>query len=325
MARPLRLEHPGAIWHVTSRGNRRQEIYRDDADRRSFLDRLAEAVAWTRWRLHAWVLMTNHYHLIVETPEPNLARGMQRLNGAYAIAFNRRHGQVGHLLQGRYKSILVERETHLLELTRYVVLNPVRAGMVAHPEAYEWSSYRETAGLRPRPDWLEVDWTLGHFGDGRRRARERYREFVGSVCAARYAPWEATTAGVYLGGASFQADVEGRLAERASDPEIPRQQQRLTARPSLDQLLAAVADEFSTDPDEIRYKQRGAGRKAFALLARRLAGARLRETAGVLQINRWSASHTAAAGADLERRDVGFRRHLRSISTKLADSANSKL
>ncbi len=320
MARPLRLEYPGASWHVTSRGNRRQDIYLDDDDRRAFIGRLAEAVAWTRWRVHAWVLMTNHYHLIVETPEPNLARGMQRLNGSYARAFNRRHGKVGHLLQGRYKSILVEREAHLLQLTRYVVLNPVRAGMVLEVREHEWSSYAETAGLRPPSSWLEIDWTLSHFGSRRGCASRRFRDFVRSGCCVRYSPWEETRGGIYLGGASFRAGIEKRLERREADPEIPQHQQRLRPRPPLEQLLAAVALEFSTTPAEIRGRWRGPSRKAFALLARRLTGARLREAAELLGINRWSASHVATSGSELERNDAGFRHRVERISAKLAKS-----
>ena len=125
MTRPLRLEHPGALWHVTARGNRKDDIYLDDRDMRCFLEHLAATIGMFRWCVHAWVLMTNHYHLLLETPEPNLARGMHRLNGLYSQGFNLRHERVGHVFQGRYKAILVERESHLLELIRYVVLNPV--------------------------------------------------------------------------------------------------------------------------------------------------------------------------------------------------------
>ena len=128
MARPLRLDHAGAVWHLTSRGNERREIFREDEDRERFLRILAGVVKRFRWRVHAYVLMGNHYHLLVDTPEPTLSRGMKHLNGVYTQNFNRRHRRVGHLLQGRFKAILVERESHLLELTRYVVLNPVRPG-----------------------------------------------------------------------------------------------------------------------------------------------------------------------------------------------------
>src|SRR6185369_14352378 len=131
MARPLRLEFEGALYHVTSRGNERSPIFRDDRDRTKFLEILGSIASVSRWAVHAYCLMGNHYHLLLETPRPNLSAGMQRINGRYTQWFNRRHRRAGHLLQGRFKAILVERDPHLLELCRYVVLNPVRAGMAA--------------------------------------------------------------------------------------------------------------------------------------------------------------------------------------------------
>ena len=171
MARPLRLEYPGAVWHVTSRGNERLAIFRDDEDRTQFLEVLGRGVAMFRWKLHAFVLMGNHYHLLVETPEPNVSRGMRQLNGIYTQRFNRRHGRSGHLFQGRFKGILVERDSHLLELARYVVLNPVRAGPVRAAKDWPWSSYEATAGIGREPEWLETAATLEHFGRSRARSQ----------------------------------------------------------------------------------------------------------------------------------------------------------
>ena len=133
MARPLRIEFEGALYHVTSRGNARQHIFLHDSDRKKFFDVLADVVERFQWICHAYCLMDNHYHLVIETPEANLSRGMRQLNGVYTQVFHRRHGRVGHLFQGRYKAILVEKESYLLELAKYVVLNPVRAGLVSYP------------------------------------------------------------------------------------------------------------------------------------------------------------------------------------------------
>ena len=141
MARPLRLEFAGAVHHVTSRGDRREDIFLDDDDRQAWLSVLGQVCDRFNWVVHAYCLMSNHYHLLVETVEGNLSAGMRQLNGLYTQRFNRRHGMVGHLFQGRYKAILIQKEAHLLELSRYVVLNPVRASMVATPEAWPWSSY----------------------------------------------------------------------------------------------------------------------------------------------------------------------------------------
>ena len=134
MSRPLRLEYPGALYHITSRGNERRPIYWEDSDYQLFLSLLGEVCEHFNWIIHTWCLMTNHYHLVVETREANLSEEMRRLNGVYSLKINRKYGRVGHLFQGRYKSILVDKEAYLLELSRYVVLNPVRARMVNHPQ-----------------------------------------------------------------------------------------------------------------------------------------------------------------------------------------------
>jgi REP element-mobilizing transposase RayT len=170
MARPLRIEYPGAVYHLTARGNARQPIFRDDADRELFLSTPSHVISRYAWRCHAYCLMANHYHLLVETPKANLSRGMRQLNGVYTQAFNRRLGRVGHLFQGRYKAILVEKEAHLLELCRYVVLNPLRVKARQRVEDWRWGSYRATAGLAPLPNFLTVDLVLGHFGQPRRKA-----------------------------------------------------------------------------------------------------------------------------------------------------------
>jgi len=138
MARPLRIEFPGAVYHVTSRGNERRSIFRSDTDRKAFLRFLATATSRFGWSVTAWVLMSNHIHLVVQTPEPNLSRGMQWLNGSYAAWFNHRHDRSGHLFQGRFKAFLIEKESYFAEVLRYVVLNPIRAGIVQQLETYRW-------------------------------------------------------------------------------------------------------------------------------------------------------------------------------------------
>ena len=146
MARPLRLEYAGALYHITSRGDRREPIYEDDADRKMFMSLLEQVCKTYNWLCHAYCLMGNHYHLLVETPEANLSKGMRQLNGLYTQSYNRNHNRVGHVFQGRYKAILVEKQSYLLELARYIVLNPVRAQMVHVAGDWQWSSYRATIG-----------------------------------------------------------------------------------------------------------------------------------------------------------------------------------
>ncbi len=172
------MEYAGALYHVTSRGDRREDIYFDDDDRIAWLKILDGVCGRFNWVVHAYCQMTNHYHLLVETVDGNLSRGMRQLNGQYTQHFDRRHGMVDHLFQGRYKAIVVQKETYLLELTRYVVLNPIRARIVRRLENWPWSSYRAVAGLDEGPQWLDTDWLLSQFGKRRKKAIERYRKFT---------------------------------------------------------------------------------------------------------------------------------------------------
>ena len=178
MARPLRLEFAGALYHVTSRGDRREAIYLNDEDRADWLEVLGCVCNRFNWVVHVYCQMTNHYHLLVETVDGNLSKGMRQLNGIYTQRFNRRHGMVGHLYQGRYKAILIQKENYLLELSRYVVLNPLRAGMVKNPGDWSWSSYLAMVGVVNAPQWLDVDWLLSQFGKHRQEAIQAYCRFV---------------------------------------------------------------------------------------------------------------------------------------------------
>ena len=163
MSRPLRIEYAGALYHVTARGDRREDIYLDDEDRQAWLQQLAQVCRRFNWRCHAWCQMDNHYHILIETAEGNLSQGMRQLNGVYTQACNRRHQRVGHVFQGRYKAILVQKDSYLLELARYIVLNPVRAGMVKDVADWAWSSYHAMLNLKTAPEWLETDWLLTCF------------------------------------------------------------------------------------------------------------------------------------------------------------------
>ena len=234
MARPLRVEYEGALYHVTSRGNARQDIFLDDEDFRRFLNTLSEVVERYRWIVHAYCLMNNHYHLLVETPEGNLSSGMRQLNGVYTQRFNRRHGRVGHLTQGRYKALLVQKEGYLLELSRYIVLNPVRLGMVVVAEGWPWSSYGATAGLKKGEEFLYTDWILGCFSPSKAQARRLYIAFVREG-VGKESPLRDAKGGVFLGGEGFIRKVRG-LVERASGEEVVRQQ-RYAARPSLEEIF----------------------------------------------------------------------------------------
>ncbi len=230
MSRPLRIEFSGALYHVTSRGDRREAIYEDDSDRQQFLQVLGDVVQTHNWICHAYCLMTNHYHLVVETPDGNLSKGMRQLNGVYTQASNRRHGRVGHLFQGRYKAILVDADSYLLELTRYVVLNPVRAGMVARPEKWSWSSYPAMCGQVSPPDWLATDGLLSLFAAKRYVAIRRYIKFVSEGMDEK-AIWDGLSRQIYLGDEAFVKRMQARLEGLSRTVGVPKVQKRAPAVP----------------------------------------------------------------------------------------------
>ena len=232
MSRRHRREYPGAVHHVTARGNRGEPIYLDDVDRRAFLDLLGETVERFQWLCHAYCLMGNHYHLMVETPLANLGRGMRHLGGVYTQRFNRRHKRAGHVFQGRYTAILVEKERHLLELSRYVVLNPVRAGLAPEAGSWPWSSYLATAALAPAPPYLHTAWLHSLMGQDGTSSVRAYRDFVAEGGGPSMRWRRAAVAGV-MGGAAFQGEVRSRGPESGAEP--PRQARRL-ARPALADL-----------------------------------------------------------------------------------------
>lgn len=233
MSRPLSIELAGGLYHVTSRGDRREAIYGDDQDRTDWLAVLGDVCSRFNWRCHAWCQMTNHYHIVVETPEANLSKGMRQLNGVYTQASNHRHGLVGHLFQGRFKAILVERDAYLLELARYVVLNPVRAAMVSQAGDWSWSSYRAMVGAEPAPVWLEIDWVLGQFGEERALARAGYAAFVRQG-VGQPSVWDGLRHQVFLGSEPFVEHhcVAATTPERLR--EVPRAQRRPLAKPLAD-------------------------------------------------------------------------------------------
>lgn len=220
MSRPIRIEYSGAIYHVTSRGNARSDIVLGDADREMFVETLASVVERFEWICHAWCLMNNHYHLLIETPKANLSRGMRQLNGVYTQKFNRSHRRVGHLFQGRYKAILVERNSYLLELCRYIVLNPVAAHMVDDVSAWRWSSYRATVGIESKPGWLTVAWVLGQFAQAAERARKHYRDFVAEG-VGKGSVWGGLRHQVYLGSDAFVEQSIAEIKIEADLSEIP--------------------------------------------------------------------------------------------------------
>jgi REP element-mobilizing transposase RayT len=219
MSRPLRIEFAGALYHVMARGNAREAIFADDDDRQAFVMNLARVCERFAWRAWAWCLMGNHYHLLIETLEPTLSRGMREVNGVYTQTFNRRHERVGHVLQGRYKALLVDKDGYLLELVRYIVLNPVRAGACESADAWAWSSYRAVMGQAVPMKRLAVDATLSMFSTDCAAARRQFARFVRQGIGKEAPPDRQQ---LYVGSDQF---VERMMSRAPSAPaEVPRRQ-----------------------------------------------------------------------------------------------------
>jgi len=229
MARPLRLEFPGALYHITTRGNRRENIFLGDEDRRLFLGLLRQVCRRFNWGVYAYCLMSNHYHLLLETQLPNLSRGMRQLNGVYTQRFNRRQKRTGHVFEGRFKALLVQKDRYLLAVSRYVVLNPVRAGIAPGPAGWPWSSYRATVGTAPAPDFLRTAELLANFNAEPKRAVAQYVKFVRDGID-HPGPWDQVRNQLFLGEGKLPLPRD-KARTRVRAAEIPREQRQPLAKP----------------------------------------------------------------------------------------------
>ncbi len=304
MSRPLRIDLPDGWYHVTARGNERKAIFRDDRDRRHFLDLLQELAQRFGVRVHGYVLMDNHYHLLLQTPRANLSRAMQWLGVSYSGWFNRRHERSGHLFQGRFKAIVLEAETGVLEVSRYLHINPVRigalglgkqaqqrqqAGLGDKPQPklvrerigrlrrHRWSSYRAYAGWAEAPRWLTVRTVLA-MGGGRSlpEQRQAYRQYVEEAAreGLEESPWERVEAGVVLGTAEFVRRLRPRLrGNRREQAGL----NRLAGVRAFAEVVAVV-EKLKGEPWEAFRDRHGDwGRDLAVWLARRHCGMKLRE------------------------------------------------
>ena len=249
MARPHRIEFPGALYYVMSRGQRRDAIYEDDTDRELFMDILATVVKRFHWECYAYCQLTHQYQLLIRTKDATLSKAMRYLNGVYTQASNRRHDRDGHVFQGRYKAVLVDPKAYLLEVARYVVLNPVRAGLAEGPQDWHWSSYRATAGLTQSPEWLATDELLARFAGEPQEQRQRYREYVLNGVDIR-GLWHHVRRQVYLGDDDFMEHVQRTVADME---DSSHKGARAHPAPSLDELAArartrndAIVDAYKT-------------------------------------------------------------------------------
>jgi REP element-mobilizing transposase RayT len=275
MTRPLRVEYPGAYYHVINRGNNQEKIFLNDRDKEKFLEYLGKANRRFFIIIHTYCLMSNHFHLLVETPESNLSMAMQWINVSYATYFNRKRGRHGHLFQGRFKAILIDADEYLKHLSRYIHLNPVRAKMVPTPSTYQWSSYAAFIGELKVPPFLETDWLLSNFGKRKKIAQRNYKDFVeGADINTVENPHKQITEGFILGDLDFVKWVkETFLSDRQDEKEIP-QLKKLKPRIELEIVVDAVCEEFGCTAEQIitKGRKKNKAREIAIHLSRDLSG-----------------------------------------------------
>ena len=285
MARPLRIEYPDAFYHVTSRGNERKAIFRDDKDRQQFLGYLETSVGRYKAVIHIYCLMSNHYHLLLSTPEANLSQIMRHINGGYTAYFNKRHNRAGHLFQGRYKAILVDAAPYAGELSRYIHLTPVRAGIAKMAEQYPWASYAAYINKTATPRWCTTDWLLQYFGNKTTDARKTYRFFVESAMTSPGEdPLKEATSSLILGRGEFIDDIrEKYLGDIKKGRDLPALKE--LTKISLEAIIKAAGQEFR---DESEY-----ARKVSIYLSHRYSGRRLREIGEAFRIGESAVSQAS--------------------------------
>ena len=321
MSRPLRLEYPGALYHVTSRGHERGLIFRDAFDRHQFLDLLASVVSDQTWLIHSYCLMGNHYHLLVETVRPTLSRGMHSLNARYSQRFNLRYERNGHLFEGRFKAIVVQKQAHLLELHRYIVLNPVRAGIVRRPEDWPWSNYRATSGTVPYPTWLDVGSTLALFSAYGSGASGAYVRFVADGERQTASPLEGVRRQIYLGDRRFLEEMSERAGRERRSLEIPASQ-RDPIPLEIDEIRRVVCREWGVEPAALSGRDAGDAKLAAIYLARRLCGKSAREVGEAFGIKRGRVTNVMVEVH--RKRRTYLRKRVERLISELASNRPSK-
>ena len=296
MGRPLRIEYPGAFYHVTSRGNEKKDVFKSQRDREKFLSYLESATERYGAAVHVYCLMSNHYHLLLETPLGNLSQIMRHVNGAYTNYFNAKRKRAGHLFQGRYKAILIEKDAHALELSRYIHLNPVRACMVQMPEEYRWSSYQSYIGKVVQPDWLRTAEQLGYFQGAEQEKRQNYKRFVEDAIGEEMeSPLAGAVGTAILGGHEFIAGIEERhLEDKGANPDIP-ELKKVACRWSVKEIVDAVKEAVK---EENRLT-----RKMCIYMCHRYSGARLKEIGEVFGVGAAGVSQESRRFAAMIRED----------------------
>ena len=309
MARQLRINYPGAFYHVTSRGNERKAVFKSKRDREKFLEYLETATLRYDAVVHVYCLMDNHYHLLLKTPSGNLPQIMRHINGAYTTYFNVKRGRSGHLFQGRYKAILVDADEYAKELSRYIHLNPVRAKMVERPEEYKWSSYQDYTGARKPQEWLNRDFILGNFGSKFLVAEREYRKFVSSLEGKEYeSPLKEVFASTILGDTGFIEYVKKSFVkDKEADKQIPATK-ALMEKASLEEILKCVDREFSEGRLSRDVKQ---------YLCHRYTSERLKKIGEQFKVSESAVSHAVRRASKAMATDKKVRKKVDNIISKL--------
>jgi len=286
MARPLRIAYPDAWYHVTSRGNEQKDVFKSRKDREKFLDYLASATERYGAAIHAYCLMSNHYHLLLETPDGNLSQIMRHINGAYTTYFNVKRKRAGHLFQGRFKAILIEADEYALELSRYIHLNPVRAGISDEPGEYPWTSFASYVGQSKVPEWLKTDFILDYFGKNVSNAGNKYRAFVEDLLGKKHeSPLKGSIGTDVLGTPDFvRAVTEAHVGKRELARDLPALR-HLAIRPSLGEIISAV--------DTIFGSNKKMARQAGMYLCHRYSGEKLREIGALYKVSESAITEAA--------------------------------
>ena len=316
MARPVRIEYPGAVYHVICRGNNRQAIFRDEQDRIRYLEKLSFYCRDKSVDLLSYCLLGNHVHLLLETPHGNLSKMMQALQTSYTVSFNKRHRRSGHVFEQRYKALLVDKDNYLLQVSRYIHLNPVSAGIVTRPQDYRWSSYgsylkgKGIGGLKP-------EMVLGYFVGERKKQLAQYREYVevGIGKRQRYDEPVATKQ-MFIGDEEF-IDKARRRSTTAAVRE---------GHYSLKRIVGAVSEVMGIEEGDLRRPGRREAvqrsRELISCIARRNSDVGLRELARYLQVKELSTpSHAVRRAEERMKNDLGFARQLRRVLKTLDHSS----
>jgi REP element-mobilizing transposase RayT len=318
MARPIRIEFEGAVYHVASRGNERRKIFFSKKDYDKFKEYVGEAKEKYRFILHGYVLMTNHYHLLIETPEKNLSKIMHHINSSYTSYTNVKRKRSGHLFQGRFKAILVDKDSYLLELSRYLHLNPVRAKIAERPEDYPYSSYK-TYILSQGETLVTRSTILEMFTTKEAESRTRYKSFVeASLGEDVESPLKKVYGGMILGGERFIKDVLGKVAEEQLEKEAVSHRKALRAPYGAEEVLQAVCKHYGILREEITSAGGGEVRKICLYLLKKHTIAHTREIGDLLNMSYAAAAKMYQRFAKELAKDEDLRRVVAGVGKKLS-------